>query len=228
MIHNNIINGYEYRKYRQKVNNKVTTLPNIFIQGGQMIMDKNKKEDKDKSKNKKEDIKNTKNTSTEPSENNINNVFKNIREETIHFGDTVKDDSEFISNDKSQISNLPQLPQFNNLEEAKMDNIEQKSEDWVSVNEEDKENKKVNSNSKKSGDKKTNSDNKTNENNEEKKIEEINGNDKNEKDEDKENKEEGEGEKNNEEKEKNEKDEKEATIKEGELLDIYKDDDDSD
>ena len=44
----------------------------------------------------------------------------------------------------------------------------------------------------------------------------------------KENKEEGEGEKNNEEKEKNEKDEKEATIKEGELLDIYKDDDDID
>lgn len=32
MIYNNIINKYEYQRYRQKVNNKITTLPNIFIE----------------------------------------------------------------------------------------------------------------------------------------------------------------------------------------------------
>ena len=255
MIHNNIINGYEYRKYRQKVNNKVTTLPNIFIKGGQMIMDKSKKEK----------IKKSKNSSTEPSEKTINNVFKNIREETIHFGDTVKDDDEFINNDKSQISKLPQIPQIKNLKEGINENanIDKKSENWASINGEvikkDKENKedmklenkkeKLNSkksedkkeksngkkseekkektNSKKSKDKKENSKNKINENNEEKEIEEKKGNKNNEKDEGKENKDEGEEEKDkkNEEKENENKVEDNKIEKEDEVLDIYKDDD---
>ena len=193
MIHNNIINGYEYRKYRQKVNNKVATLSNIFIQGGQMVMNKDKIEDLNKNKSKKEESKKNKNSniSAKSSEKRINNVFKNIREETIHFGDTVKEESEFLSNGKSQISKLPQLPDVNNLEEEKKENIEAKSEDWVSNKEEDindnenkenkdEENKQEKEISKNSNDKKTNSKNSEgknansknglNENNEEKEI----------------------------------------------------------
>ena len=50
MIHNNIINKYEYRKYRQKVNNKVTTLPSIFIKASKFNISK---EDNDKLTTKK-------------------------------------------------------------------------------------------------------------------------------------------------------------------------------
>ena len=138
MIHGNIINKYEYQKYRQKVNNKITTLPNIFIKASKMIISNRNKKN---GASKKSNI-----SSTQSTESNIH-IFKKLKEETIHFGDTVKEDSEFMSND--QISQLPKI----NPEEAKKDNVEVKSENWFSddkgknivKNEESKTKNKTNS-----------------------------------------------------------------------------------
>ena len=122
MMHGNIINKYEYQKYRQKVNNKIITLPNIFIRASKFIISK---EDSNKVSMKK-----SFNSSTQSSENK-NIIFNKIKEETIHFGDTVNQDSEFMSKDKSQISQLPQL----NQEEEKKENVEKKSENLINDNE---------------------------------------------------------------------------------------------
>ena len=133
MMHNNIINKYEYRKYRQKVNNKVTTLPSIFIKASKFIMSK---EDNDKLTTKKTNKSSTQSTQSK------NIVFNKIREETIHFGDTIKQDSEFESKENSQISQLPKMNPEEEEEkkdnEENIENIEAKSEDWLSDNEEDK------------------------------------------------------------------------------------------
>ena len=143
MIHSNIINKHEYQKYRQKVNNKIATLPSIFIKASKMIISK---ED-----NKNKASKNSNISSTQSTESKVH-IFKKIKEETIHFGDTVKEDSEFKSND--QISQLPPI----NQEREKKENVDNKNEIWLSDNEGDKKGKlkseenktKSKSNSKKS------------------------------------------------------------------------------
>ena len=220
MMHNNIINKYEYRKYREKVNNKITTLPNIFIKASKLMMDKTddviaQKDKKDKRNRMKTLINKTYNTSTKSSENRIS-VYNNIREETIHFGDTVNDDSDLNSKEKSEISKLPQIK---NTEENK-DNMKEKTEDWVSFKEEEKKddlnNEENKTNSKKTESKKES--NKTKEDNEEKENEEKeneeNENDENEeKEEDEENENEEKEENKNEEKEENENEEKEEDEK---------------
>ena len=179
MIHNNVINGYQYRKYRAKTNNKIAKLPNIFIKGGQMVMGK----DKDKNKKDINDIIKKSDSSTQSTEDNKKSqVFKILREETIHFGDTIKDDSEFISKDKSKMSKISKLPKLTNPEEKK-EVINVSSHNWMSENgdnqnnivnneenkEENKEdNKEENKiSNKKSSTKKENSQNKTKEENKE-------------------------------------------------------------
>ena len=93
---------------------------------------------------------------------NNNEEFKKIKEETIHFGDTVKDDSEFLSK-SSKI--LPPLND-NNMEDNK--NQELKSDKWLSDNEgenknpeEIKENKENEEKRTKTNSKKTENKNKT-------------------------------------------------------------------
>ena len=220
MMHNNIINKYEYRKYREKVNNKITTLPNIFIKASKLMMDKTddviaQKDKKDKRNRMKTLINKTYNTSTKSSENRIS-VYNNIREETIHFGDTVDDDSDLNSKEKSEISKLPQIK---NTEENK-DNMKEKTEDWVSFKEEEKKddlnNEENKTNSKKTESKKesnkTKADNEEKEN-EEKENEENENEENEEKEEDEENENEEKEENENEEKEENENEEKEEDEK---------------
>ena len=195
MIHNNIINKYEYRKYRQKVNNKVTTLPSIFIKASKFIMSK---DDKDKLT-----IKKTNKSSTQSTQSK-NIVFKNIKEETIHFGDTVKQDSEFESKENSQIS---QLPVINHEEEKKenednMEKVEAKSEDWLSDNGEDKEDNSKNEENK-SKEKNSGNTNKSNVKNESNKTKEK-SKEKEEEKEDNKNEEKGEQEKGDDENENDE------------------------
>ena len=222
MMHNNIINKYEYRKYREKVNNKITTLPNIFIKANKLMMDKTddviaQKDKKDKRNRMQTLINKTYNTSTKSSENRIS-VYNNIREETIHFGDTVNDDSDLNSKEKSEISKLPQIK---NTEENK-DNMKEKTEDWVSFKEEEKkddlnneENKttsKKTENTKKSESKKES--NNTKEDNEEKENEENENEEKEEKENENEEKEEHENKEEEDEKEEDEHDEEEEQSKE--------------
>ena len=222
MMHNNIINKYEYRKYREKVNNKITTLPNIFIKASKLMIDKTdevnaQKDKKDKRNRMQTLINKTYNTSTKSSENRIS-VYNNIREETIHFGDTVNDDSDLNSKEKSEISKLPQIK---NTEENK-DNMKEKTEDWVSLKEEEKkddlnneENKttsKKTENTKKSESKKES--NNTKEDNEEKENEENENEEKEEKENENEEKEEHENKEEEDEKEEDEHDEEEEQSKE--------------
>ena len=218
MIHGNIINKYEYQKYRQKVNNKITTLPNIFIKASKMIISNRNKKN---GASKKSNI-----SSTQSTESNIH-IFKKLKEETIHFGDTVKEDSEFMSND--QISQLPKI----NPEEAKKDNVEVKSENWFSddkgknivKNEESKTKNKTNSKKSETNKKseKKEETNKTQGKNEEQEEKDENEENEEEKEEDEEN--EDEEEKEEDEDEENEEDEEKEEDEDEENEDEEKNED---
>ena len=171
MINNNIINKYEYQKYMQKRNNKIITLPNIYIKPSQNLNsnqneertnNKKRKIEKKAKRNKNNNIISTSQSTEDYISINNNEEFKKIKEETIHFGDTVKDDSEFLSK-SSKI--LPPLND-NNMEDNK--NQELKSDKWLSDNEgenknpeEIKENKENEEKKTKTNSKKTENKNKT-------------------------------------------------------------------
>ena len=111
MINDNLINKFEYQKYREKLNSQITSLPNIFIRGANNIT-KNRQEKKNtengSDKNKNESNKKSKvNESklSKKSEKKKNVYVREISEETIlDFGSFINGNDQFRTKQKREIS----------------------------------------------------------------------------------------------------------------------------
>ena len=105
MIHDNIINKYQYRQYRNKLNNQVFSLPNIYIEPTKIVNRQQKKtSDKDKTNGRDGDQSGGKDSKYK-SKKGKSAYVNDISEETVHdFGTTLQGNDQYRTKIKREIN----------------------------------------------------------------------------------------------------------------------------
>ena len=106
MIYNNIINKYEYKKYKGKLNNQIMSLPNIYIEPTKNMKTRQQKKNKDKKDSQKETESNKKTDSkyTPKSEKKKSAYVNEISEETVKdFGTSIIGNDQYRTKKKREL-----------------------------------------------------------------------------------------------------------------------------